>query len=385
MINRNISSEIIRLKDKFPIITLTGVRQCGKSTLLKNVFKNYDYVSLEDIDIRNFAKEDPRGFLDNYNHYCIFDEVQRVPELFSYIQTKSDNENIMGKYILSGSNNFTLMQNISQSLAGRTAVLNLAPLSINELKNSDYIEHDVNKLMFNGFYPAIYSRKINPNDYFPSYVTTYIERDVRLLRNIPDSDDFIRFIKILATRSGQVLNYNDLSKSCGLSVPTVRAWISVLKQSYLIFTLEPYYNNYSKRLIKSPKIYFYDTGLLCYLLGLESSEQLAANDGIRGAVFETMIVSDYIKSRLFKGQKPQGYYWRDSNQNEIDLIIEECLDIKGYEIKSGSSMERKYLAGLKKFSDISGISMENMSVIYNGTKSFISSKGSYIKFDEAFV
>ncbi len=385
MINRDISSEVIRLKDKFPIITLTGVRQCGKSTLLKNVFNNYDYVSLEDIDIRNFAKDDPRGFLNNYDHPCIFDEVQRVPELFSYIQTKSDNENIMGKYILSGSNNFTLMQNISQSLAGRTAVLNLAPLSINEIQNSNYAEKDVNKLMFNGFYPAIYSRKINPNDYFPSYVTTYIERDVRLLRNIPDSDDFIRFIKLLATRSGQVLNYNDLSKSCGLSVPTVRAWISVLKQSYLVFTLEPYYNNYSKRLIKSPKIYFYDTGLLCYLLGLESSEQLAANDGIRGAVFETMMVSDYIKSRLFKGQKPQGYFWRDSNQNEIDLIIEEGFNVKGYEIKSGSSMERKYLAGLKKFSEFSDIPMDNMSVIYNGTKSFISSKGSFIKFDEAFT
>ena len=381
MISRKISEKITDYKKKYPVISLTGVRQCGKSTLLRYLFSDYKYVSLEDIDIRNFAREDARGFLNNFNEPCIFDEIQRVPELFSYIQTKVDKENIMGKYILSGSSNFLSMQSISQSLAGRAAVLNLAPFSISELMVTDYYSSDVNELMVKGFYPAIYSRDIHPADYFPSYVMTYIERDVRLLRNIPDADDFKRFIKILATRSGQVVNYTDISKICGLSLPTVRAWTSILEQSFLIYFIRPFYNNYSKRLIKSPKLYFYDTGLLCYLLGIESPEQLAMSE-MRGAIFETMVVSEFVKNRMFDGKIPQIYYWRDTNQNEVDLIVEEKGIINMYEIKAGSTMERKYLHGLKKFAEISGISMEHAAVIYSGNQNYKSTNGSFIRYDE---
>ena len=303
MIERKISDKILSYMKKYPVITLTGVRQCGKSTLLRNLFSDYEYVSLEDIDIRDFAREDPRGFLQNYSKPCIFDEIQRVPELFSYIQTVVDLEGSMGKYILSGSNNFLLMQSVSQSLAGRSAIFNLAPLSISELAVTDYYTKDVNKLMLKGFYPAIYSRDIEPDEYFPSYVMTYIERDVRLLRNIPDADSFTRFIRILATRSGQIVNYADLSKISGVSLPTVKAWLSILEQSYLIFFLKPYYNNFSKRLVKSPKLYFYDSGLLCFMLGIGTEDRLSSSE-YRGAVFETMVVSDCVKNKLFEVNGP---------------------------------------------------------------------------------
>lgn len=383
MIHRNLLSRIKAFLDKFPIVTVTGVRQSGKSTLLYNSFPDFRYVSLEDPDIRMFANEDPRGFLNTYASPCIIDEVQRVPDLFSYLQTKVDKSGKMGEYILSGSHNFLLMQSISQSLAGRSAILTLEPLSINELKSADLLSEDLNELMVNGFYPAIYDRHIEPIEYYPSYAATYIERDVRLIRNIPNTGSFLRFLKLLAARSGQVVNKTELSGASGVSVPTVNEWLSVLMQSYIIFELPPYYQNYSKRLIKSSKIYFSDTGLLCFLLGIENAEQLKEHP-MRGSIFETMVVSEYRKRRLEKGLAPDAYFWRDSNQIEVDLLTEEAGILKAYEIKSGSTMDRKYFQGLNKFSQISGIDIKDMSCIYSGRQSFTGTKGSFLRYDEAF-
>ncbi len=383
MIPRNITEQVKKLSKKFPIVTLTGVRQCGKSTLLRNTFSDYEYISLEDPDIRSFAQNDPRSFLNNCKTPCILDEIQHIPELFSYLQTKVDHDNVMGEFLLSGSHNFLLMQSISQSLAGRSAILTLAPFSIAELTAADLLPDTVDKLMLKGFYPAIYSREIEAHDYFPSYVTTYIERDVRLLRNIPDANAFIRFVRLCAARSGQILNYAELANACAISVPTVRAWISILIQSYILFELPPYYNNFSKRLIKSPKLYFYDTGLLCYLLGIETKEQLQ-NHPQRGAIFETMVVSEYQKSRLFSGKSPAGYFWRDSNQNEVDLLTEDSGKLKATEIKSGKTMEQKYLSGLKKFASISGISSKDLLCIYGGDQTMKGENGSFVSWRDAF-
>ena len=383
MIKRSIQDKLNIYLSKFPIVTLTGVRQCGKSTLIKNAFPDYNYVSLESPDARDFAINDPRGFLCSYKAPCIFDEVQRTPELFSYLQAIVDQENTAGRYILSGSHNFLLMQNVSQSLAGRTAVLTLAPLSIAELANEDALPDNTDALMLKGFYPALYSRNLSPDEYYPSYVQTYIERDVRLLRNIPNANDFIRFIKLLAIRSGSPINYTELSASCGISIPTVRAWISVLIQSYVVFELHPYYKNYSKRLIKAPKLYFYDTGLLCHFLGIESESQLN-NHPMKGAVFETMVVSEYMKSRFFAAREPHGYYWRDTNQNEVDLLTEDSEGLKAYEIKSGTTMNRKYLQTLSKFASLSGISEKDISCVYSGNQSYYGENGNFIRYTEVW-
>lgn len=366
---------------KFPIVTLTGVRQCGKSTLLRDTFPKYDYVSLEDPDIRAFAATDPRGFLNSCKTPCVLDEIQHVPDLFSYLQTKVDKDNTMGEFLLSGSHNFLLMQSISQSLAGRSAILTLAPFSIAELKAANLLPETPDELMLKGFYPAVYSRNLTSSEYFPSYVSTYIERDVRLLRNIPDANAFLRFVRLCAARSGQILNYSELSNACGVSVPTVRAWISVLIQSYVLFELPPFYNNFSKRLVKSPKLYFYDTGLLCYLLGIETPAQLESHPQ-RGAIFETLIVSEYQKSCLFAGKAPAGYFWRDSNRNEVDLLVENAGQLQAFEIKSGSTMDQKYLNGLKKFAAVSGIPLKDTFCIYSGERTARGENGSFLSWND---
>ena len=383
MIKRAIEKQIFKYLGKFPIVTLTGVRQCGKSTLLKSLLSNYSYVSLEDPDIRAFAETAPREFLQKYRSHCIFDEIQRVPDLFSYIQTKVDTTNKMGQYILSGSHNFNLMKNISQSLVGRTAVLGLAPFSISELSNENLLPNDLEEIMYKGFYPPIYDRDIEPCDYFPSYIDTYIERDVRLLKNISNTTSFIRFIKLLAIHSGQTINYTRLSSESGVSIPTIRSWLSILIQSHLIFELQPYYKNISKRLVKSPKIYFYDTGLLCFLLGIESKNNLRLNDKF-GYIFETMMISEYIKNKLFNAKKPNGYFYRDTNQLEVDLIDENGPILNAYEIKSSETIDKNYFKNLLKVSEILQINKENLTCIYTGINSIENSNYNFVNYKNVF-
>lgn len=384
MIKRAIEKLILKYLEKFPIITLTGVRQCGKSTLLKGLLKKYTYVSLEDPDIRDFAEFAPRDFLEKYNSHCIFDEVQRVPNLFSYIQTKIDNKNEMGQYVLSGSHNFNLMKNISQSLAGRTAVLTLTPFSISELDSEKLLPDKLEKILYNGFYPPIYDRKINPQDYFPSYLDTYIERDVRLLQNISNATTFKRFIKLLAIHSGQPINYTELSNESGVSVPTVKSWISILIQSYLIYELPPYYKNISKRLVKSPKIYFYDTGLLCHLLGIENEKNLRLNDKF-GYIFETMVISEFKKNKLFNGKNADGYFYRDTNQLEVDLLDERGRDLFAYEIKAAEVIDRKYFKNLLKVSEILEIPKSHLMCIYSGINTIKNSEYNFANYKNAFT
>lgn len=381
MVNRLISDKIKDLRGKFPIVTLTGARQCGKSTLLKNLLPEYRYVSLEDPDMRRAVSGDPRSFLDNFSDRTIIDEAQYVPELFSYIQTKVDDENRPGMYVLSGSHNFLLMESVTQSLAGRVAILKLAPFSISELRSAGMLPDNPSELILNGGYPRVYDWKISPEDYYPNYVMTYLERDVRLLRNINDFSRFELFLRLCASRVGQQISFTALSNECGISVQTAKDWISILESSYLVFRLPPYYKNFGKRLVKTPKLYFYDTGLVCSLLGLQTSSQMMFSD-MKGALFENLVIADMLKKSLFAGKQPQLYYWRDSNGNEVDLLEENGGQLNAYEIKSGSSLRLDWFRGLDGFAALSGIDASGKSVIYAGDFNYLTESGKFVSWKE---
>ena len=381
MISRNITEKLLSMGNKFPIVTLTGPRQSGKSTLLKSILPDYNYVSMEDPDNRLIANEDPRGFLKTYPDKTIIDEVQRVPELFSYLQTHVDAENREGMYYLAGSQNFLLMQSISQSLAGRTAILKLLPFSHREMKKAEILPTSVNNENFQGGYPLIYDKKIHPTDFYPSYIQTYIEKDLPLLKNIDDLSKFIRFIKLCAGRIGQLLNLSSLANETGIAVSTVQSWLSVLEASYIIYLLKPDHNNYSKRLIKSPKLYFCDTGLASSLLGIEDEKQLSTHF-LRGGLFENMVINEFIKDAFNNGKEPNLSFWRDSTGNEVDFLI----SIKGkqlaYEIKSGSTYSSDDFKGIKVWANLSKTSPEDCYVIYSGDKRLSTSYGEVIPWDE---
>lgn len=377
MIERNIKDKLTFLTSKFPVVTLTGIRQCGKSTLLRNCFTDYKYVSLEDIDIRRIAQTDPRGFLNSFGTRIIIDEAQYAPDLFSYIQTKVDEVNNAGMYILAGSHNFLLMENISQSLAGRAAILRMAPFSVSELAQADLLPETIDKWLFTGGFPRIYDKEIPPTDYFPSYIQTYIERDIRTLRNVGNLSLFIKFLKLCAARIGQLLNMHSLANECGVSVATAHAWLSILETSYVVFLLRPYYKNFNKRLVKTPKLYFYDTGLAASLLGLTDSSQMTLHY-LRGELFENMVIAEKMKGCYAQGKEPQMYFWRDSNQNEVDLLTEDGMQLNAFEIKSSATMNADFFKGLKRFADISGLMSENLNVVYGGDMNITTQQGNYI-------
>ena len=362
---------------KFPVVTLTGTRQCGKSTLLKQRFNDFKYISLEDLDRRQFAIEDPRGFLMNFGKPLIIDEAQYAPDLFSYIQTQVDEQNETGMYILSGSHNFLLMERISQSLAGRTAVMKMAPLSVGELRQSSLLPENLNEWLMTGGYPRIYDKDIAPVDFFPNYVQTYLERDVRLLRNISDMSQFVRFLKLCAGRVAQLLNVASLATECGISVPTANAWLSILETSYTIFLLKPYYKNFNKRLVKSPKLYFCDTGLVASLLGLEETKQMETHY-LRGELFENMVVAEFVKRAYAQGREPNLYFWRDSNNDEVDLLSEQGMTLECYEIKSAATMHSDHFASLKTFAKAAQLDTNRLHVVYGGEQNIQTSNGDYI-------
>ena len=338
LVHREVVSAIRQMVDKFPVIALTGPRQSGKTTLLRTMFSDYRYVSLEDPDTRSFAENDPRGFLKQYDKHIIFDEVQRVPHLFSYIQSVVDDSGIMGQFIFSGSQNFHLMHNITQSLAGRTAIFRLFPFDFQELKSAGLLQNDYTAHLLKGFYPAIYNRNIRPVDFYPNYIETYIQRDVSELLAIQDMSLFRKFLALSATRAGQVLNMSSLAKEVGMSMPTVKAWLSALENSHVVFLLQPYYNNFSKRVIKSPKLYFFDTGLLCNLLRISDVSQID-NQAIKGALFENMIVSEYVKKKYHRNKRQTDlWFWRDSHGNEVDLLIDKPQETEIVEIKATQTL-----------------------------------------------
>lgn len=381
MIYREITSKIKELSSKYPITTLTGPRQSGKSTLLRYEFPNYNYVSLEDLEMREFARTDPKGFLSTYPDKTIIDEAQHVPELFSYLQTHTDKEEKTGMYFLAGSNNFLLMEKINQSLAGRTAIMKLLPFSHTELKECTAFPRNVDEEIFKGGYPRLYDKDISPTDYYPFYIQTYVERDVRTMKNIGDLSKFVRFIKLCAGRIGQLLNLSSISNECGIAVSTATSWISILEASYICYLLKPDYNNYAKRLVKTPKLYFYDTGVACSLLGIKSAEQVSTHF-LRGGLFENLVINEFIKKAYNKGEEAELTFWRDSTGNEVDLL--QYLDSKhlAFEIKSGSTFSPDFFKGISKWAKLSGVATENCAAIYTGDKTLKTSNGTVYSWNE---
>lgn len=374
MIPRALEGKIKSLAQKYPVVTLTGPRQSGKSTLLKASFQDYRYVSLEDPDIRLFAQEDPRGFVQTYPDKVIIDEAQRVPQLFSYLQTHIDQAGSEGMYLLAGSHNFLLMEHLNQSLAGRTAVLKLLPFSHREMAEGNILPATLDEEIFNGGYPRLYDKSIAPPDFYPYYIQTYVERDVRLMKNIGNLGKFIRFLKLCAGRIGQLLNLSSLANECDISVSTASAWLSVLEASYICYLLKPDHHNFAKRLVKTPKLYFYDTGLACALLEIGNAQQVGTHF-LRGGLFENLVINEFVKNGFNKGLEPNLSFWRDSQGNEVDLLDTEGNLQYAYEIKSRATFSPDFFKGISVWAGLSGAESQQCSVIYNGDKDLKSSKG----------
>jgi predicted AAA+ superfamily ATPase len=373
MIARTLTSKIIALAQKFQVITLTGPRQSGKTTLVKAAFPTLPYVSLEEPDIRQIALSDPRGFLSNYPTGAILDEIQNTPDLFSYIQKLVD-ENRQLQFILTGSSNFLLMEKISQTLAGRNAVLHLLPFSFAELEPG---LKTYESLIFKGQYPRIYDRDIAPTDFYPSYIQTYIERDVRLIKNIGDINAFIQFTRLCAGRIGQLLNLTGLANDAGISPNTAKAWLSILESSYVLYRLQPYHSNFNKRLVKSPKLYFYDTGIACSLLGLRDENQVNLHY-LKGALFENLILSEFIKRKFNRGENYHPYFWQDSHGKEIDCLLIAGEKITPVEIKSSRTMSTNYFDNLKYWRPLVNLPQGQGYVVYGGDESMQTSAGTFV-------
>jgi predicted AAA+ superfamily ATPase len=377
MIQRTISKKLLHLAGLFPVVSITGPRQSGKTTLVKSTFPMYKYVTLEDPDTRMIALNDPRKFLQSHKEGMIIDEAQRAPELFSYIQGIVDQSNREGEFILTGSQNFLLLEKISQSLAGRVAILNLLPFSNQELNHAGIKTNDVDKLIFDGSYPRLYDKSISPLDFYPYYIQTYVERDVKLIKNITNQSSFIKFIKMCAGRTGQLLNISELANSCGITQVTANSWLSILQASFIIYFLRPHHKNFNKRLVKMPKLYFYDTGLACSLLAIKDKEQLPMHFAY-GSLFENLVINEFVKDTLNKGAIPAYHFWRDKAGKEIDLISEKDNNILAFEIKAGKTFNNDFLKNLNYWNKISGNPPENTYVIYGGDKSFDMSSGKII-------
>ena len=356
----------LALSRQYPFVVITGPRQSGKTTLAKTAFPDYRKVSLEDIDNRMFASQDPRGFISTYPDKTIIDEVQRVPTLLSYLQTHCDDVGKEGMYILTGSQNMQLMEAVDQSLAGRVGLLHLLPFSKSEMENGGILPQSIDEKLLCGCYPRLFDKKIAPDDYYPAYISTYVERDLRNLKDINDLGKFIRFLKMCAARVGQLLNKSSLANDCGISVPTADSWLSILESSYILFLLKPDHKNYSKRLVKSPKLYFYDTGLACSLLEIKTPAQMNTHY-LRGNLFENMVISDFMKNDYNKGIiEPSVSFWRDSIGNEVDLIHRDGDREDAYEIKSAETFNESFLKGLKYWSRLAGPDASKLHLIYGG-------------------
>lgn len=336
---------LLNTANKYPIIGVLGPRQAGKTTLVRTTFPSYTYVSLETPDNKEFATKDPRGFLARYTAPVIFDEIQRVPELFSYLQELVDLNNQSGQYILTGSQSFALNEKISQTLAGRIYLMHLPTLTYDELKNANLNIANWYEYAFRGTYPRVWDKNLTPEEWYPSYIQTYLERDVRDIKRVTDLSEFQTFLKLCAGRIGQTLVYSSISNELGVSHNTIRSWISVLEASHLILLLRPYYKNINKRLTKSPKLYFYDTGLAVNLLNITSAEQLETHP-LKGNIFENLIISEMVKAQLNKGSAENGYYIRDKTGHEIDYIYETADIFSFVEIKSSKTFNTDYTKGI---------------------------------------
>ena len=365
MIERTLANKLKDSFKKYPVVTLTGPRQSGKTTLCKTVFKDLPYVNLEEPDIRKFAQDDPRGFLKRYSEGGIIDEIQRVPDLVSYIQVLVDSKNKNSQFVLTGSEQFALSQTISQSLAGRTAVFHLLPFSLRELNLKKPELANFDEYIYKGFMPRIYDHDIEPNRALADYFETYVERDLRNLSQIQDLNTFRTFVKLCAGRIGNTINYNKLGSDAGISHSTVRQWLSLLEASYIIFRLEPFHKNIRRRLTKSPKLYFHDVGLARYLIGIENIQQIETHP-LKGALFENLVISEALKNRFHNGKDNNLNYYQDAIGNEIDLLSTTGTGITGLEIKSSSTMNQAHTKNFSKFEKATQEILTKKFVVYAG-------------------
>lgn len=364
-INRVIKKEMLIYKNKYPILALTGPRQSGKTTFLKNEFADYQYINMENPDFRNFAEKDPNAFLKQYDKYVILDEVQRVPFLFSYLQAKVDEDQIMGQYILSGSQNFQLLQNITQSLAGRVAIFKLFPFDLEEMKSANLLSNDYSVNLHKGFYPAIYDRDIPSKVFYSNYVQTYVERDLSELINIKDLKLFRSFVGLCAGRAGQLLNLSALANDCGISQPTAKSWLSVLESSFIVFQLQPYFVNFNKRTTKTSKLYFYDTGLLSFLLKIKDAESVKISQH-KGALFENFVVSEYVKLNYHQNLLRDIWFWKDAVGHEVDLIWQDDELLNLVEIKASETIMSDMFKGFEYFEKHAQNLVKSKTLVHTG-------------------
>lgn len=364
LIDRTIEDVILNLAKKYPVITITGPRQSGKTTLVKKLFPDKEYINLENPDLREFAISDSRAFLNKLEDGAILDEIQRTPNLISYLQEIVDTRQVKGQFILTGSNQFSLLNNITQSLAGRTVLLKLLPFSIQEIE-SIVKNFDADDFLYYGFYPGIYKERLNPTIAYRSYYETYIERDLRQLIQIKDLDLFQRFVRLCAGRIGQLFNASNLSNDVGVSVPTIKSWLSILQASYVVMSLQPFYENINKRLTKSPKLYFYDVGLATYLLGIENPKQVS-RDPLRGSLFENMVLMELVKARNNIALDHNLYFYRDSHQNEVDIVFKSGSSLVPIEVKSAQTFNPNFLKGLNYLTKLFPDRVKTGYVVYDG-------------------
>lgn len=365
MIKRTISEKILHYARQYPVITITGPRQSGKTTLCKALFPKRKYFSLENIDTRDYARNDPRAFLNEcHKEGAIIDEIQRVPELASYIQEIVDTKDKPGLFILTGSQNFHLLNTVSQSLAGRTALAVLLPFSYAEIYSDK--AKPIDKVLFAGFYPRIHDKKLNPTEALSFYVSTYLERDIRALINVKDLAKFEKFLKLCAGRVAQIVNLSNLANDCGINHNTAKSWLSVLEASYIIFFVRPHHANFGKRLIKAPKLYFTDCGLAAYLLDIQSDKHIMQHP-LKGPLFENFVVAELLKARTNQGKNSNIYFFRDNIGNEVDALLEDGISVKPVEIKLGSTISDDYFKGLRYYQKINKKNLSKAALIYGGT------------------
>ncbi len=365
MIYRTITQELLTLTNEYPIVTILGPRQAGKTTLAQEGLPSYAYSNLESPETRELAQNDPKAYLAQFPSKTIIDEIQRVPKLLSYIQVIVDQEKQNGRFVLTGSHQLQLREAISQSLAGRTAILNLLPLSIDELASAGIRFDSFEEYAFHGFLPRIYDQSMRPTTAYSNYYQTYVERDVRQLIHLKDMTLFEKLLRLLAGRVGQLVDYSSLANDVGVDAKTIRNWMSILEASFLIFRLPPYFKNFGKRAIKTPKVYFTDVGLLCFLLNIRKPEQVT-RDPLVGGIFENLVVIECLKARYNRGEMPDLYFFRDSNGNEVDLVWQEGSALAAVEIKSASTFSMSLLQGLRRFRSVAPEFAKGF-LVFNGT------------------
>lgn len=366
MFPRQIQPVLTALAAQYPVVTLLGPRQSGKTMLCRHAFPDKPYVNLEAPDIRHFALDDPRGFLSQFPDGALLDEVQRAPELLSYIQVEVDEYRSRGRYILTGSQQYLLSERIGQSLAGRTALLRLLPLSLSEMRDRLPVR-SLDETIMHGFYPRIHDAGLEPHQALGDYIETYVQRDLRMMANVRDLGLFVKFLGLLAGRTGQLLNFSQLANDAGVSHTTARQWLSWLEAGFIVHLLPPYFANLGKRLVKAPKLYFLDVGLACYLLGITAAAQLSRHP-LRGALVENLVVVEALKACYNRGMAPRLFFYRDSHGNEVDLLAERADGVYGVEIKAGATVAPDYFKGLRQLEKISGLKLRGGAVVYGGDK-----------------